>query len=273
MDWIYYNHAMVPTTPPHETPDMIPIENRSIWEIRGGKPLLARWTTNFDCGFETGWWYCIKDTPFDASKLNSKKRYEINKGKKNFDVKVIDPIKYVDEIYEVTIAAYESWPEKYRPSLDEGSFKASIEKWEDKRILGAFTKNDGLFAGYAYLTEHDNYIEFNMLRVIPKYERLAINAAIVNGILELYNDKICHNFYILDGARSISHETAFQDYLEKYFEFRKAYCRLNIKYNSGVGLVVKILYFFRNVLRKLDSVSMIHSVNSILKMEEIVRKQ
>lgn len=49
-----------------------------------GNPYFARWTDNFDCGYETEWWYCIKDEPFDISKINSKKRYEINKGKKNF---------------------------------------------------------------------------------------------------------------------------------------------------------------------------------------------
>lgn len=270
MDWRYYNHAMIPTTAPHLMPDLAPLDDGSIWKCSGA-PLLARWTTEFDCGYETSWWYCIKDEPFDISNINSKKRYEINKGKKNFDVRVINPTDYVDEIYNVTIAAYESWPEKYRPAIEVNKFKSGIKDWENKRILAAFTKEDSLLVGYAYLTEHDCYVDFNMLRVVPKYERLAINAAIVNGIVELYNEKLSESYYILDGARSISHETAFQDYLEKYFEFRKAYCNLHIKYRAGIGVLIKCLYPFRSLLRKLDSVGPFHSINGLLFMESIAR--
>lgn len=45
-----------------------------------GKPYLARWTSSFDCGHETNWWYVIKDTPFDINELKKKRRYEIRKG-------------------------------------------------------------------------------------------------------------------------------------------------------------------------------------------------
>ena len=95
---------------------MTPITDGTIWKIGGGggTPLLARWTTEFDCGYETNWWYCIKDTPFDIGSLPSKKRYEINKGKKNFEVRLIAPTEYKDELYDVTVDAYSAWDEKYR---------------------------------------------------------------------------------------------------------------------------------------------------------------
>ena len=77
--WEYYNHAAVPTVAPHEEPNLQPVEDNSIWKIDGGMPLLARWTTDFDCGSETNWWYVIKDTPFDINALKSKRRYEIKR--------------------------------------------------------------------------------------------------------------------------------------------------------------------------------------------------
>ncbi len=77
----YYNHAAILTTAPHVKVDVHPLVDKTIWKM-DSNPYFARWTTDFDCGYETEWWYCIKDTPFDISKLNSKKRYEINKGKK-----------------------------------------------------------------------------------------------------------------------------------------------------------------------------------------------
>ena len=52
---------------------------------------------------------------------------------------------------------------------------------------------------------------------MPETEKLGINGAIVARILEDYTEKGQFSKYICDGARSIQHETAFQDYLEKYF--------------------------------------------------------
>lgn len=71
--WQYYNHAAVPTTAPHEIPDVSSITDGNIWKMGGGTPLLARWTTDFDCGYETNWWYVIKDIPFNISELKAKK--------------------------------------------------------------------------------------------------------------------------------------------------------------------------------------------------------
>ena len=95
------------------------------------------------------------------------------------------------------------------------------------------------------LKEYEGHLSFNVLRASPCYEKFGVNAAIVAGILENYNEKLSTGFYINDGERSIRHETAFQDYLEKYFGFRKAYCQLHIKYRFPVGILVGLLYPFR----------------------------
>ena len=122
---------------------------------------------------------------------------------------------------------------------------------------------------YAVLTEYDTYIEFSILRAVPDAERLGINAAMVAGILENYKKELENGIYINDGSRAIRHETAFQDYLEKFFEFRKAYCKLDIAYKRKIALIVKLLYPFRD---KISNESGIGSkISAILKMEEIRR--
>lgn len=108
-EWKYYNHAMIPTVAPHEKIDVEPLNNKQFWR-KNKKALFARWTSEFDCGYQTNWWYVIKDNAFELSALKSNYRYKINKGIKNFDVQVISPQEYVDELYEVFIAAFESWP-------------------------------------------------------------------------------------------------------------------------------------------------------------------
>ena len=122
--WKFYNGALIPTTAPHETVDTEMVFNNKLFKAKGG--YFARWTTDFDCGYETEWWYTIKDSSFDISLLKAKRRYEINKGIKNFDVKIIKAEDFKEEIYNVQHCAFFAYPEKYRPVLDKEKF---IKEW------------------------------------------------------------------------------------------------------------------------------------------------
>ena len=272
--WKYYNHAAIPTTAPHEKPDMLPVDNGSIWAINGGTPLLARWTTDFDCGYETNWWYVIKDTLFDISELKAKRRYEINKGIKNFDVKKIEPDNYADELYNVQIAAYSAYPDKYRPSVNREEFISSVQHWDSYVCIGAFDRESGMLCGYSLLSEeNETYVDFKVMRTNPECEKNGINAALVEGVLRYFNEFLTQGGYICDGARSINHETAFQDYLEKYFGFRKAYCKLHITYNPKLKWLIHLMYPIRRLLMKMDGIGVLHSLNAVFRMEEICRNE
>ena len=271
--WRYYNHAAIPTTPPHETADLSPIQDKTIWQMNG-KPYFARWTSDFDCGYETNWWYVIKDTQFDISNLKAKRRYEINKGVKFFDVKEISPMDYKEELYHVQASALSAYPVKYRPNLNKTSFLLNVEKWSSYITLGAFLRETGELCGYALLTyENESCVNFMVLKTKHEYENKSVNAALVEGAMRRFESFLATGGYICDGSRSINHETAFQDYLEKYFEFRKAYCKLHVTYKSTMAGIVKCLFPFRKVLLCLDGVKIIHQLNSVLRMEEIARRQ
>lgn len=240
----------------------------------GGHILLARWTSNFDCGYETEWWYCLKDDPFDLNALKANRRYKINKGKRNFTVKKIDPKEYAQELVLVQIKAFAAYPAKYRPVVNKEAQIAgfaALSKHPDKDIvLGAFDA-EGILSGYCHVVLHEGYCNLSSQKADPDKEKLQINAALVAGVLE--NLPVGDNYYVCDGERNIQHETHFQDYLEKYFGFRKAYCRLNIAYNPQIAWLVKVIYPFRKYLRRFDKIGLVHKINGIMKMEEIVRKQ
>jgi len=268
--WKYYVHAAIPTLPPHIEVDETPVNDGSIWSLDGG-PILVRWTSDWDCGYETNWWYCIKDTPFDISTLKSKRRYEINKGNKNFSVEEINPTKFSEDLFRVTSAAYETYPESYRPNIEHNSFIADVSNWKFIKVYGAFFTENKELSGYACLLKDGVYINFAVLKAVPEKEKLSVNAAIVNKILIDHEEFLKNGGYICDGSRSIQHETAFQDYLEKYFEFRKAYCRLHVIYKQPIKDVITIAYPFRKLLSKMDGIGPIKKVNALLKMEEINR--
>lgn len=240
-------------------------------ESRGGIPLLARWTTDFDCGYETNWWYCIKDTPLDVAALKSKRRYEINKGKKNFEVRLIDPVEYVEEIAAVQKAAWDTYPEAYRPISNPEKLRSEIINWRQFRVFGAFGTQDEKMHAYAYLKEHNGWSNFAVLKADPQYEKYAVNAAIVACICDFYSERLGKDFYICDGERNTVHETSFQDYLIKYFDFRRAYCRLNLAYRKPCGFLVNIVYPFRENIEKKKDKPFWNKVNAILSMEKISR--
>lgn len=121
--WRYYNHALIPTTAPHEPVD------KAKMNLRVSGVLFARWTEEFDCNKKNLWWYVIKDTPFDIKDLKVKRRYKINKGLKNFDVKVINASEFAEELFEITFLAYAQYPAKYRPIIDREKFKKDISGW------------------------------------------------------------------------------------------------------------------------------------------------
>ena len=270
--WKYYNHALVPATPLGVVPDLNELNDKGIWNENGNKALLARWTTDFDCGYETDWWYCIKDNPFDISSVKAKVRYYIKKGIANFDVRIIEPKEYKESLYDVQVAAFSAYPESYRPTVIKDDFFRSIDSWVSNCVVfGAFDKESGILQGYSLLGQHVGYVELNVQKTNPIYEKLQINAALVNGILEHYSENLSEKFYIVDGERNILHETAFQDYLERYFGFRKAYCKLHIRYRRGIGAIVKMLYPLRRIIARLNS-NKAKLVAGVLRMENILRK-
>lgn len=242
-------------------------------ENGGGTPLLARYTTDFDCGYETNWWYVLKDEAFDISLLKSDYRYKINKGIKHFDVHVIDPMNYKEDLYRVQVAAFSAYPKKYRPTVNEKHFIEGIKRWESFVVFGAFCREENKLVGYSLLQRHgDTWIELSVQKTVPEYEKYQLNAALVEGVLRYFNSFLIHGGIICDGARSINHETNFQDYLEKYFGFRKAYCKLHVVYNLKIKWIIMLMYPIRRLLMRLDGIGKIHQLNAVLRMEEIARK-
>lgn len=133
--WKYYNHAAIPSVAICDDPDTSAVENGDIWKL-DGSPIIARWTTDFDKIDGGEWWYIIKDTPLDISKLKAKRRYEINKGIKNFDVEQINPMDFKEELFYVQVEAFSAYPAKYRPTVEKESFFKELESWNDLIVLG-----------------------------------------------------------------------------------------------------------------------------------------
>lgn len=118
-----------------------------------------------------------------------------------------------------------------------------------------------------------DYIELQSQKALPEYEKFQVNAALVYTVLEAYKDDLCNRKYICDGARSIVHKTSFQSYLEKYFGFRKAFCKLHLIFNPKIRWLIRALYPFRRIVKKIEGIGLFHKLSALLQMEEVVRSQ
>lgn len=267
--WKYYNHAAVPTCAPHEIPDLTPLEDGMIWKL-GGHPLLVRWTTDFDCGQETNWWYCIRDGKFSMRELSSSTRKHIRQSLKHNTVvrtNIEDAI--CDEMYRVYCEATSHY--KLADNIkEEREFKKSlISRKQDINLFLAFDEHHKLLA-YMTVRPENEWAEIEVAKFSDKGLKVRSSDALYYTVLDYYlNEKKLK--YVSAGSRSINHQSGTQEYKERVFGFRKAYCNLHIKYRTIIRFVIVVFYPVRKILEKKECCTIIHQLNSVLKMEELSR--
>jgi hypothetical protein len=269
-DWEYYNHALVPTTPPHVDPDTSWMKDRKMWkELAGGKyPLFARWTTEFDCKYETNWWYIIREAPFEFEKLGKHAKKHIRQALRKCIVKKVCANECTEELFQVYEEAYQRYKNADN-QISYDQFKKGIQDEETVEYWAGYDLNDRMI-GYLAVIENGSCMEISVAKFSPQYMNLRVSDALYYTVLEYYLNKLGKK-YVSSGQRSINHLTNTQEYKIETFGFHKAYCRMHIKYNFGVGWVIRLLYPFRNLFRILEKVTVVHQLLGVLKMEEIYR--
>lgn len=278
--WYYDNYRILPRCAPHQIADEDYITSGQCWKDFS-TAICATYTSSFDISEKEPWWYVIKDAPFDLSKLNAKRRYEITKGNRNFEVTLEErPLDYKDELYAVykeSISTGYKGENFKMISFDDyckwlGNMSIQNERGGVNRFFVVRNKNNKI-GGYGHIIQYPEWGAFSTMKTLPRYEKEGVNAALVYGVLEYLKPYLEQDdFYFSDGSRTIFHKTAFQDYLQKYFQFRKAYSKLEIAYNPRFGWIIKMLYPFRSIIERCQSIH--HSFRglaSMLKLEECHR--
>lgn len=274
-EWEYYNHALVPTLPPHIDPDISWMKDSDRWkEYADGKmPLFARWVSDFDCSEETEWWCIIKDTPFDIMSLKSNRRSLITRGLKRVDVKVIIPADYAEQMSNILVKEWKYYDDSYeeendRQKLTDDFKKLTMKNLGNAEYLGAFLKDTNTMIGYAIYNLFDDWIEYSVVKTDPEYLNTQVNAALAYFGVERYMRPGIK--YIHGGWRTMIHESNYQEYLMKNFGFRKAYCKLHIQYRPLMQIAVNVLYPLRGMIKKVKN-KWIYTVWCALQQEEIRR--
>lgn len=267
--WRYYNHAVMPNNAPHEEVDVREIEDKSIWN-KYPKAIMATWTSDFDCGYDTGWWATIKDgDSFLVDSLSYKSRKSIRISNRNCYVKKIDPAEYAEALAEVYMSAVKKY-KVFKQSKKKEDLIRGYQNPKDRVYWGGFERESDKLIGYLTTVEHEDYAEVPAAKYATEYLKLGVSGALHAAILDYYINEQGKK-YVLAGFRNIQHVTNVQDYLIRHFDFRNAFVKLHVEINPKYRTLIRFLYSVRGLLRLgiLDKIGIIHRINGVLTMKEI----
>ena len=273
-NWKVWQHCLLHTSAPHYNREGIhEVDVRGMIQVH--KAWFARYTTDWDCGYRTQWWYCIKDSPISLSALTSKARYRIKKGFKNIEVLLLSKnelLSWYEQIKKCFLESFEDYPVKYRPSNPKAeSFVMWLIKDDSLDVWIGVNAETHQLCGFATCKRHNDYISIVNVKIPPRCLKTEINAALGYRIVEYYMNSGDYK-YVLDGERNIRHETQYQDFLVRILGFRYAYCKLKVIYSLKIKWIIQLLFPVRKLFEKCSGQHpLVYNIACILKQEEIAR--
>lgn len=208
---------------------------------------MVRNTYDFDQKEESDFWYIIKDSFGGMEEHSSNERNKIRRALKSFVYKKIDRQLVVNEGYRIAKKVNDGYVLRDRV-MNEKTFQELLQIWdeENNEFWGAFDVKNGRFVGFAVVRMFDVGCFYDMVTIYPEYKHNATYP--YYGFFYKLNEYYLGNQkfrYVSDGSRSITEHSNIQPYLEQNFKFRKAYCKLKIRYKWWFGIIVRMLYPFR----------------------------
>ena len=237
-------------------------EARSILK---GKGLMIRNTYDFDTKEETSFWFVIKDKLEDISELPFSARRNIRISERKYDFKRCEKELFINIAHPILIARQKSLKNK---TMSENDFRIMIEEYEknckiDYWIVNEKDKEECVAFSINRIKENSCEYDFMSCKPEALHNRTHPYYGLIFSMNQYYlGEKKVK--YVCDGSRTITEHSNIQDYLIHNFKFRKAYCKLKIHYKWWFGIVIKMLFPFRNLIP-------VRNIRAILKMEEYSR--
>jgi len=268
INWKIYHGALIHKTAPHAEINLNSTEAQEL--LKKSKAYFLRYTNNFDLeNIESEFWYIIKDQEETLEQYNSSKRNQIKKGLKNCFVQKVSNEEIANKGYEVYIKAFHNYETNLLPLSQEAFYNNTINA-KDCDFFAVYENESNIMIAYSTNHTYDNMVNYTTIKFHPQYLKLYPSYALFYEMNRYYINDLGFK-YVNDGARSISHATNIQDFLIQKFNFRKAYCKLNIIYRWDIGLMVKVLYPFKTIFNKFNN-KIFNKISVLLRQEEIRRK-
>ena len=154
------------------------------------------------------------------------------------------------------------------PTMDENTFKRNILH-STCDFFAVYEMERERIIAYSQNIIENNSINYSTIKFDPAYLKLYPSYALFYEMNRYYLNEQ-KKLYVNDGAKSISHDTNIQEFLENKFNFRKAYCKLEIVYRFDIKMLVFILYPFKQIIFKINN-KIFKKLSVLLRHEEIRR--
>ena len=256
-----YKGAWVWGSEPHENSTPL-IFHAFLFLSCGG--CMVRNVYDFDCREETSFWYVIKDSFGGMEELSSKMRNQVKKCFKTMRVEIISSECLLSDGYEVYVEATDNYRVKAVPPTKE-EFERRIKNSEENEYWGVFDIETDKLVAFSMNAVREECCEYRTMKAIPKYQKLYAYYGLIYEMNRYYLEERKLK-YVNDGARSITNHSNIQPFLIEKFNFRKAYCHLEITYKWWLRCIINLLYPFRTVIP-------IRQVKALLNMEAMARGQ
>ena len=247
---------------PHKEPKLEKKEWQALLKEGG---LLVRNTFDFDQKEESGFWYIIQDTFHGLEDFSSNERNKIRRAEKVLTFKKISVDLLQQEGWNILEATYSDYVVTDRV-MNETIFLEYLSscKRQDFDYWGIFDQERLIGFCTVWLWLPDS-CEYGLIGILPDYKHN--NTYPYYGLFYNMNAHYLgeRGFrYVTDGARSITEHSHIQDFLIQNFNFRKAYCQLELHYRWWMKIAVKLLYPFRKIMT-------LPRIKAILNMEAMQR--
>jgi hypothetical protein len=270
--WTIYYRTVISTLPPHANISYSDAKKA----LKVNKiAIFARYTSSFDCGFETDWWYCICDKVVDLDSMKAKQRSEIKKGLKNCYTKLINVNETIEDLWETYLSACLKY-DNNNQNLDKEKYVNQMLglDYETNDLWGVFNRETDQLIGYAIITKKDydnkKCASYMVLKYRPDFLSLGSSGCLIYDTTNYYLKDLDYS-YVYNSERSIRHDTNIQNYMIKLFGYRKAYCRLNIIYKPHIKMIVSMIYLFRAIINRLPKNKLVLTLLALIVQEEAAR--
>lgn len=250
-DFYLYHHAwrcdMAPDREPY-------LDDSQCVELLKSGGWMVRNTFGFDQKEKSDFWYVIKDSFGGMEELSSNERNKIRRAFKIFEYQLVDNEFVRKEGYPIIKATFDDYKVTDRP-MTERVFNEYLDNCSQKNYdyWSVFDKEKNKIIGFCVVHLWEGSCEYGLIGVLPEYKHNATYP--YYGLFHKMNEYYLgeKNFkYVSDGSRSITEHSNIQPFLEQNFKFRKAYCKLKVRYKWWFGLIVKILYPFRKLIKNIN---------------------
>ena len=238
------------------------LTSKEVLSLLSSGGYMVRNTYDFDCLDQTEFYYVIKDYFGGFEELSAKMRNQIRRCFKTMFVRQISSDTLLNEGYDVYKSATENYLITAKlPSKME--FEDRVNRKEENEFWGCFDIVTGKMVAFSMNAVTDESCEFRTMKAIPEYQKQYAYYGLIYEMNRYYLEERGLK-YVNDGARSITNHSNIQPFLIDKFNFRKAYCRLNIYYKWWLGIAIKILYPFRKLISNA-------TVKAVLNIEAMAR--